>query len=272
MNDSAPPQFLNWDDYTRFARSVRSAARYVWDADQTAFVETVLATIRERDVVFRPGHSFYRAQIGVDIVDRTDDEGNWIGEDMWGFGARRMKPLTDRAREGRANPTGIPVLYVATSPETAVAEVRPWIGADISVAQCRLARPMKTLDLTRGHVNSSVSGPVFRHIVGGRELTSSEKEAAVWAEIDEAFSEPVTGSDDRAEYAPTQVLAEVFRNAGYDAIGYRSQFGDDGDRGGYNVAIFDPEIVEIAACAPWRVNSIRVGASQNGNPWMKKEF
>ena len=271
MTESKSPEFQHWDDYARFARSVRSSTRYVLSAEQRAFVQTVLATIRDRDVEFSAGHSFYRAQIGVDTFDRTDEEGNWIGEDVWGYGEKRMKPFKDRAREGRANPTGIPVLYVATSPETAVAEVRPWIGADISVARCRLLRPMRTLNLTLGHGRSSFSGPVFAHMVGGRELTSSEKEEAVWIDIDNAFSQPVTGSDDRAEYAPTQILAEAFRNAGYDAIGYRSQFGDHGDRGGFNLAIFDPDIAEIAACAPWRVNSIKVEATQSGNPWSKTQ-
>lgn len=182
--------------------------------DEHAFLATVLATIRDRDVEFKARQAFYRAQLGVEVVDRTDDAGNWIGEDTWGYGVARMKPLIDRAREGRANPTGIPALYLATSPETAVSEVRPWIGADVSVALCRLLRPLRTLDLTRGHGQSSFAGPVLGHLMGGRELTSEEKEKAVWIDIDNAFSEPVTGSDDRADYAPTQILAELFRSAG----------------------------------------------------------
>ncbi|MBO1929050.1 hypothetical protein J4731_08350 [Providencia rettgeri] len=40
----------------------------------------------------------------VDLCDRTDNDGNWIEEDMLGFRASRMKPLVDRAKEGRANP------------------------------------------------------------------------------------------------------------------------------------------------------------------------
>lgn len=269
MAEHVQKEFLQWDAYSRFARDVRFAGRYVWSDESRAFLKTVLATIRDRDVLFRAGHAFYRAQIGVEVVDRTDDDGNWIGEDTHGYSAARMKPLVDRAREGRANPTGIPALYVATSPETAVSEVRPWIGADVSVALCRLTRPLRTLDLTRGHGQSSFAGPVLGHLLGGRDLTLAEKEKAVWIDIDNAFSEPVTSSDDRADYAPTQILAELFRSAGYDAIGYCSQFGEDNDRGGYNVAIFEPDSVEIVGCAPWRVRSIKVVAEQNGDPWSK---
>ena len=91
----------------------------------------------------------------------------------------------------------------------------------------------------------------------------------MWIDIDNAFSVPVTSSDDRADYAPTQILAELFRSVGYDAIRYRSQFGSKGDRKGFNIAIFDPNKVEISGCAPWRVKSIKVEAEPNGNPWYR---
>jgi len=106
-------------------------------------------------------------------------------------------------------------------------------------------------------------------MLNGDQLSAEEREKAVWTEIDNAFSEPVTASDERADYAPTQILAELFRSAGYDAIGYKSHFGDQGDRKGYNIAIFAPSAVEIVSCAPYRVNSIKVEAESIGNPWFK---
>lgn len=265
------PEFESWDSYARFARHVRFAGRFVWGDDVRAFLDTVLATIHDRDVNFTKGRHFYRAQLGVDVVDRTDDEGNWIGEDTVGFGASRMKPLIDRAREGRANPTGIPVVYVGTTVEIAISEVRPWVGADVSVAMCRLTRDLRTLDLTIGHGRSSLGGSVIAHLLGERALTPAEKEKAVWIDIDNAFSRPVTASDDRADYAPTQILAELFRSAGYDAIGYKSQFGDDGERRGYNIAIFDPEAVDIVSCSPYGVQSIKIVAVENGPAWYRSE-
>lgn len=262
-------EFARWDSFSRFARHVRFTGRYVWGDEERAFLETVLATIHDRDVHFKKGRTFYRAQLGVDFLDQKDEDDNWTGEETVGFGAKRMKPLTDRAREGRANPTGIPALYVGTTVETAISEVRPWIGADVSLAWCRLLRPIRALDLTKGHGRTSFAGPVFRHVMGGPNLTAAEKEEAVWIDIDNAFSEPVTSTDDRADYAPTQILAELFRSAGYDAIGYKSHFGDDGEKRGFNIAIFDPDAVEIVACAPYRVESIKVEAKQNGNAWSK---
>lgn len=262
-------EFTHWDSYSKFARYVRTVSRYILSEEQRTFLDTVLATIRERDGELKEGHVFYRAQLGIDLCDKTDSDGNWIGEDMWGYGASRMKPLIDRAREGRANSSGIPVLYVGTTVTNAISEVRPWIGADLSVAECKLLRPLRTLDLSLGHGKSSLSGPILRHVLGGSDLTAQEKENAVWIEIDNAFSTPVTQSDDRADYAPTQILAELFRSVGYDAIAYKSQFGDDVRQLGYNIAIFDPDAVEIVSCAPYEVKAINIGASQTGNAWYK---
>lgn len=80
----------------------------------------------------------------------------------------------------------------------------------------------------------------------------------------------MTKLDDQADYAPTQILAELFHSAGYDAIGYKSHFGDSDTANGYNIAIFDPSAVEIVTCAPYAVKSIKVEAVQSGNAWFKK--
>jgi hypothetical protein len=63
----------------------------------------------------------------------------------------------------------------------------------------------------------------------------SEVDDIVWAAIDGAFSQPVTSTDDYADYAPTQILAELFRSEGYDGLAYKSAFGETG----YNLALFD---------------------------------
>jgi hypothetical protein len=60
---------------------------------------------------------------------------------------------------------------------------------------------------------------------------------AVWADIAYTFREPVTRDDDYADYAPTQVIAELFRAEGFDGLAYRSGFGLDR----FNVALFDVE-------------------------------
>lgn len=221
------------------------------------------ATIRERDVELPEDMMLYRAQRGIDWHMRTDYDGNELGEEPVGFGPKRMEPRVDQAVEGRANPAGIPLLYLGTTIQTAVSEVRSWIGASVSVAHFRILRTLKALDLSRGHGKSSFSEIGFKHLFGEAPADAEKKERAVWIDIDNAFSRPVTLSDDSADYVPTQILAELFRDAGYDAIVDKSQFGEKG----YNVVLFDPEDADAIGGAPYEVTSIEVSAKQAGNPW-----
>lgn len=259
VDEPGQPEFASWDRFSWFSREIQFGRRYVWGAEIAAFLETVRATIHDRDVTLRKGTILYRAQLGIDWVEFDEQ----AGEEPSGYGAERMKPRTRRAMEGRANPAGLPVLYLGTTDRTAISEVRPWIGATVSVAQFRLRRPLRTLDLSKGHGQSSFSGAGFRHILGGPPPTAEEKEKAVWIDIDNAFSRPVTRSDDTAEYAPTQILAELFRDAGYDAIAYKSQFGEKG----FNIAVFDVAGADAINCAPYEVTAIDVNYREIGNRW-----
>ena len=76
----------------------------------------------------------------------------------------------------------------------------------------------------------------------GSEYTPSaeEIERAVWTHIDHAFSQPAQRSDNQADYAPTQILAEVFKEQGYGGVAYKSMLTE----AGYNIAFFDLEIAE----------------------------
>ncbi|MFN4141211.1 RES family NAD+ phosphorylase [Aestuariivirga sp.] len=138
----------------------------------------------------------------------------------------RMRPLQDRAYEGRVNPKGIPCLYLATARDVAMSEVRPWIGSILSVARFSLNRQVTVVDCSKYH---GIDAPSAEN--AGTEPVSE----SVWAHIDHAFSRPVTRSDNTAEYAATQVIAEVFRSEGYDGVIYKSALAPDG----YNIALFE---------------------------------
>ena len=168
--------------------------------------------------------------------------------------------------EGRANASGIPVLYLATALETAIAEVRPWLGSEVSVAQFKVHRDLRVIDLTRGHNRSSFGQMTLAHLSGEREATSEEKENAVWTDIDAAFSRPITAHGDSAEYVPTQFLAELFRSLNYDGLIYRSNFGEEG----CNVALFDLDAAQAVNAAPYRVTKVKVCFEECGNRWYSR--
>ena len=100
-----------------------------------------------------------------------------------------------------------------------------------------------------------------------REPEPAKREELVWGSINRAFSEPVTRIDDVAEYAPTQVLAEAFRNAGYDGIAYGSKLGT-----GTTVAIFDLAAAELANCHLYKVEAVNLKFSMAANPYYVEKY
>ena len=257
------PEFASWRSFRAFERRVVRERRHIWGTKIQAFLDTVLATLRGRDMEILVGSILWRAQIGIDLVPLTDDDGSQYGEEPIGLSPERMKPTADYSIEGRANAAGIPVLYLASTKQTAMSEVRPWVGSDISVAQFKIIRNLRVIDLTQGHGESSWQGMTTKQLLGEDLPDMKAKERAVWIDIDNAFSRPVTLSDNKEHYIPTRILAELFQEAGYDALVYRSQFGQ-GERPGYNVALFRLEDADIASCVPCTVESIEVNFKEIG--------
>ena len=254
--------FKSWRSYWEFANHVKESRRYVWDQDTQAFLDTVAATRYKREDKIRAGSIVWRAQIGVDWVY---DEKKHV-EEPFGFHKDRMKPVPQFASDGRANSANIPVLYLATCLKTAISEVRPWTGSEVSGAQFRIVRDLKVIDLSTRYGEVPWSLLTFQHLVGWESPDEETTEEVVWRAIDNAFSKPVALPENVTEYTPTQILAELFLSLGYDAIVYRSEFGDEG----YNLALFNVDDAEIINCAPYRVSTIDVEYKEFGNSWYSK--
>nr|WP_256436979.1 RES family NAD+ phosphorylase [Ensifer sp. ENS09] len=196
------------------------------------------------------GARFYRAQKG------------WASSNERGhhypYGPDRMKPQERRASEGRANSVGIPVLYLATSPETAVSETRPWVGAQVSVGTFEVTRDLTIVNFTHEGPTGAFRKLGLDGIFGERKPSTEQITDAVLADIDDAFSRPVSREDSSAaDYAPTQILTELFKDAGYDGIAYNSHF-----KGGHNVALFDVEAARLRVCAPYEVKEVQIAIKQ----------
>ena len=266
IGNSGRPEFRSWQSFEDFEQRVRYIRRYVWDEEVHEFLNTVLKTRDDRDGQIPEGAILWRAQLGIDYQSTCDEDGNETGVHRLGFRPERMKPPVRGGDGGRASPAGIPVLYLATEKQTAISEVRPWIGSEISVAQFRVVRDLKAIDLSQEFGKSPFNYLSIQQFLGMGPVGPDKKEKVVWAAIDNAFSRPVTRTEDSSEYVPTQILAELFRDADYDALVYRSQFGENG----YNVAIFNLEDAEILNCAPYEVEGIDVKYKQMDSEWFRK--
>ena len=245
-------RFESWRSYWRFEASVRRAHRFFRSREDAAFLDMVLESSKSFNETLNAGSLLWRAQLGHDLqrMDLGDDD--WMDEPC-PYPPERMLPLRDEAVEGRANPKGIPLLYAATDEDTAMAEVRPWVGSLVSVGTFEVLRDLKV-------VNFALAQSV-NHIFLA-EPSPKKRAAAVWNAIDRAFSTPVTPRDSLADYAPTQVIAEMFRDAGLDGIAYRSALGQ-----GHNVALFDLEAVLLRHCRLFEARSLHFEFSECANPY-----
>ncbi|WP_438752210.1 RES family NAD+ phosphorylase [Pararhizobium sp. O133] len=247
MEESLAPTFKSHRDYHHFRREVVKSRRFIRSPETDAFLQAVAATCYTRESIVNVGRQLRRAQVahGLRPIYQTgeDDQEIYIDDIECAADNARMMPLRDRAGDGRVNPRGIPCLYMATNDATAVSEVRPAIGAYVTVAALKCLRELKLIDC---------SVLVKNHFIYFKEPDRAEMERAVWSDIDRAFSAPADRSDDAAEYAPTQILAELFRSLGYDGVAYKSAFGEDG----YNVAIFNIDDFEVEWCRLFQVEDI----------------
>ena len=262
-DESNEVEFASWRSYWAYAKEVRRGRRYVWSNEVQAFLEAVRQTAEKRAFRIQKDHPFFRAQVGWQHEVKELEDGTLNGP--LAFCPARMKPVADCATGGRANAAGITVLYLALDPETAIAEARPWIGSQVSVSQFRTTRELKGLNLTEEfgkHWMPAFSATEERCL----PVDAEGKEKSVWTDIDNAFSRPVSRTDESIEYVPTQILAELYRDEGYEAIAYRSLLGERG----YNVVIFDPADADPVDGRPYEVKKIEVAAEEVGNAWVRK--
>ena len=231
-------------EYLDFAGKVKSKFRYFHDTCTKEFLDAVLLTSKNREKSLRKGRVFWRAQLGSAKSGGIEREGKMLLQDDIPYPPERMKPLVDRAKEGRANPKGIPYLYLSTKKPTAIQEIRPWTGSHISMAIFEIVRDLKVVDCSKnihkldgtGHNSLYLNTDDWRN----GKLSGTEIEECVWSWIDRAFSIPVDPSDDKAGYAPTQILAELFKANNYDGIIFNSLFAE-----GKNLILFDISSVKL---------------------------
>lgn len=148
-----------------------------------------------------------------------------------GFPAEEMgAPDPARSKHGRANPVGIPYLYLASDPDTVVAEVRPHKGQFATVAEFTLPEGCQILDLR--NPKEAVSPFLF---ADEQEILRLRADLGFLEHIGNELSTPVLQDSAEVDYLPSQYLCEYAKHCGFDGVFYGSSVGT-----GFNLAIFDP--------------------------------
>jgi len=192
----------------------------------------LLQSIFERLVVTIPaGVEFYRARISETLLPH----------------AEMGKPPLASATAGRANPIGIPYLYLCNDLKTTLYETRIALHETLTVGKFTSAEPISMVSLRK------VDG------LGPFEIQNKQFSLDEFIEyrpylqkLESELSKPVRKQDVHLDYLPTQFLCEFCKSIGFDAVEYKSSMNPDGS----NLALFSDRKVHCDEVKFYQVNSL----------------
>lgn len=206
------------------------------------FLDETLDTDRLKELVDHlpfdnPPTRWYRARI------RTSDATFPIAE----MGA----PPKRLATHGRANPPGIPYLYLGSLPATATAELRPHTGEVACVADFTVAGTLKAVDLRNPR---KLVSPFL--LADASAIGQLRADIPFLERLGDELTRPVSPQGAAIDYIPSQYLCEFIKKSGYDGVVYRSSVSN-----GINLALFDPAKAIGGAVSLYNVTSVAVEVS-----------
>lgn len=208
-DESAKTLELQWD---LFKKELIENNRFFID-NQNIDLEVIESLLSRLLKTYPAGTQFYRARIGNEKLELKD-----LG-----------KPPKDRATSGRANPVGIPYLYVSNSIDTTIYETRSSLYDKLTVGTFELQAPLQVISLNK----IEELGP-FEIKEKQFEIEEFINMRPYLIKLQTELSKPIRKQDSTLDYLPTQYLCE-FTKATWQAIEYKSAM----HPGGYNLAIFD---------------------------------
>lgn len=139
---------------------------------------------------------------------------------------------------GRMNAKGVPVFYGATKPDIAVSEVRPPVGSHVVVAQFKIIRSLKVLDLRQlGTVRLKPASSLF-----DPETVVQSARRDFLRVLTRNIIKPVVPELEDHQYVVTQAIADFLAThpkLNLDGIIFPSaQHPDETDQPGSNVILF----------------------------------
>ena len=211
--------------WSKFSEEIRLRNRYFpqTELDGGLLRDALLGSVES----ITKGTPLYRARVLTsEVVPETSEMG---------------APPASKASPGRANPVGIPYLYLSYEERTCIYETRVANHTRVAIGTFATDRELKVLNLADIEVPDffSTEDPVasisfYRYLQAlGNEL-----------------KRPVRSSDQVIDYIPTQYLCELAKSSGLDGVLYSSSL-DHPD--GRNVVLFD---VDAAQCHLVRIAQV----------------
>lgn len=185
--------------------------------------------------ILTPKNKLFRARI-------NSQEGNHI------FKKKDMGcPPKEITKGGRANPTGIPFLYLSEDEDTVLYEIRASFLDEISVAKFKLSKGIELIKI----VDFTKESPLFQP----DNIKETIKGKLLRDRISEDLSKPMRRYDSELEYIPTQFICEYIK-VFTDAQGIR--FKSSLNKKGNNVVLFDQNLMTCTSVKKVKINSVNL--------------
>jgi hypothetical protein len=136
---------------------------------------------------------------------------------------------------------------LATDQNTAIAEVRGWVGAQVTVATFKTNDTLRIIDLAQP---TYLESPFF---LKESELLTRLVDNGILNQLGETLAKPVSPHFSAVEYVPSQFLAELIKAQGYDGIKYQSAMAT-----GCNIVLFNNRKTAFFASTLARITEISV--------------
>jgi len=159
--------------------------------------------------------------------------------------SKMSKPPRKGTTNGRANPIGIPYLYVASSADTAIAEIRGHKGETITVAEFEMLNDLELADLRDPKTTITPFG------LEDDELELIYKNLPFLELLGEELTKPIIPSEANLEYLPSQFLSEIIKHIGFHGIMYKSSVSK-----GNNFVIFDDDRLIVVTTYQYQITEV----------------
>lgn len=181
-----------------------------------------------------PSDELFRAR-----VHHKSDMSAYKAKDM-------MSPPSDLAGGGRANPLGIPYLYLSDNPETVLYEVRASYLDELSIGLFQLKEELKSVKI----VDFTEETPLFQE-----DVSRTIKSKLLRDKISRDLSKPMRRYDSEIEYIPTQFICEFIRiYTGASGIRFSSSLHPSGK----NIVMFDQGLMDCKQVFLSKINSLNL--------------
>jgi hypothetical protein len=224
---------MNWD---YFSNEIRTRNRYFFNE----MIETDdLSSTFQRLAITRPaGTEFYRARLSDSLLPFEE----------------LLKPRANLTKGGRANPVGIPYLYLSNDLRTTLFETRISLHETVTVGRFIALEPLSLVSLR----NVKDLGP-FEVQEKGFDLEYFISYRPYLQKLENELSKPVRKQDVDLDYLPTQFLCELIKSLGFDAVEYKSAMNPDG----FNLAVFNDTKLQCVETKFYSVNHLEYAWEEN---------